>query len=98
MLKLTELEPRWFVAQQGGHPIGISFDCPCCRRVRLAVAIHLDGTALDPEPDTLQVFPAGERIWTLAGGASFNDVSLTPSVDASSSGHWHGFITGGEIR
>jgi hypothetical protein len=46
----------------------------------------------------LQVIPAGERVWTVAGGASFSDVTLTPSVDASQAGHWHGFITDGEIR
>lgn len=25
-------------------------------------------------------------------------LTLTPSVDASKHGHWHGFITNGEIR
>jgi hypothetical protein len=28
----------------------------------------------------------------------FGSVSVTPSIDASLSGHWHGFITNGEIR
>ena len=28
----------------------------------------------------------------------FSTMSVTPSIDASASGHWHGFITNGEIR
>lgn len=31
-------------------------------------------------------------------GETFEDLTLTPSVDASASGHWHGYITGGEIQ
>jgi hypothetical protein len=27
----------------------------------------------------------------------FNTLSISPSIDASNSGHWHGFITNGEI-
>lgn len=97
-MKLIDLEPRWFCAATGDHPVGFSFDCPCCRKVRLAIAVHLDGTALDPEPNMIQVIPANEKVWTVAGGSSFDDVSLMPSVDASSSGHWHGFITNGEVK
>jgi hypothetical protein len=36
-------------------------------------------------------------IWTRTG-ETFDTLTLTPSVDASASGHWHGFITNGEIR
>jgi len=28
----------------------------------------------------------------------FMSLSVTPSIDASASGHWHGFITQGEIK
>jgi hypothetical protein len=31
-------------------------------------------------------------------GDDFEDLTLTPSIDASNSGHWHGFITGGQIQ
>lgn len=31
-------------------------------------------------------------------GDTFEAMTLMPSVDASASGHWHGFITNGEIR
>lgn len=97
-MRLLDLEPRWYASAQGR--LGFSFNCPHCpdSGQRLAIAVHLDGTALDDDPNTLQVFREGEHVWTLAAGTSFADVSLTPSVDASGAGHWHGFITAGEIR
>lgn len=39
--------------------------------------------------------------WKVAGGiegASFETLSVTPSIDGSAAGFWHGFITNGEIR
>ena len=38
--------------------------------------------------------------WTIAGGieeASFESLTVTPSLDGSAGGLWHGFITNGEI-
>ena len=40
-------------------------------------------------------FPGPGR-WT-ASGTSFEDLTLSPSVNVSNE-HWHGFITNGEIR
>jgi hypothetical protein len=31
-------------------------------------------------------------------GDTFDTLSISPSVDASAAGHWHGFITKGEVR
>jgi hypothetical protein len=31
-------------------------------------------------------------------GDDFETLTITPSIDASASGHWHGHITSGEIR
>jgi uncharacterized protein DUF6527 len=39
----------------------------------------------------------GKACWTRFG-ETFDVLTLSPSVDASRSGHWHGFITGGHIR
>lgn len=36
-----------------------------------------------------------ECCWNISG-QDFNTMSVTPSLDASASGHWHGFITNGE--
>lgn len=38
--------------------------------------------------------------WTIAGGienASFETLTVTPSLDGSAGGLWHGFITDGQI-
>ncbi len=35
--------------------------------------------------------------WTRTGD-DFATMTCTPSIDASASGHWHGFITNGEIK
>jgi hypothetical protein len=97
-MRLTDLDPRWYAGRTGDRQ-GFTFACPCCAgATRLAVAVHLDGTNLDPDPECPQQFAAGEYVWTVAGGSGFSDLSLTPSVDASGSGHWHGHITDGEIR
>jgi uncharacterized protein (DUF983 family) len=34
-LKLTELDPHWYVLENGGPVVGISFECPHCRTQRL---------------------------------------------------------------
>jgi hypothetical protein len=36
-------------------------------------------------------------LWTRLG-ETFEAITITPSVDASKAGHWHGFITAGEVR
>lgn len=87
-MRLTELEPRWL--NIGGRSgMGITFLCPCCRSERLPILFEnpLDGGA--PE--------AGVRTrWTRTGN-TFETLTLTPSIDARNSGHFHGFITAGEI-
>jgi hypothetical protein len=38
--------------------------------------------------------------WVVEGGianASFETISVTPSLDGSKGGNWHGFVTNGEI-
>lgn len=99
-MRLLDLEPRWYVAREGGHPVGITFRCPHCpgSGQRPAIALHLDGTNLDPDPENPQQLAADETVWTVAAGGSFADVTLTPSIDASKAGHWHGYITEGDIR
>lgn len=39
--------------------------------------------------------------WTIEGGsenANFETISVTPSLDGSPGGLWHGYITNGEIK
>lgn len=97
-MKLTELNPRWYVLHEGGPKSGLTFDCPHCHARRLGVGFHHVGIEAirDEEPDT----HVGARpSWVITGDQdthSFENVSLTPSVDASAFGCWHGFITNGE--
>lgn len=95
-MRLTELDPRWY-SVQGDVRHGMTFECPHCPSsgTRLAIALHVDGTKFDPDPANPQQWAAGETVLTVTGGATFEDISLTPSVDASKHGHWHGFITNG---
>lgn len=97
-MRLIDLEPRWYSAKGDHQRHGITFDCPCCNgSTRLAIATHVDGTNFDPEPDNPQCFEAGEKVWNVVGGSTFEDMSLTPSIDASKHGHWHGHVTNGAI-
>lgn len=109
-MRLTELAPRWFGVD--GRRLGVTFLCPHCREVRLAVAFANPADGGEPIPvvtDTGMphvirelMFEAHEFevppgfLWTREG-ADFETLSLTPSVDASASGHWHGFVKNGEI-
>lgn len=81
--------------------------------VRLAVAFSnpLDGgdpVSLSPRKlwPLLNVRPEGVRgvvtvapgtLWNRAGDG-FDRLTVSPSVDASRSGHWHGFIETGAMR
>jgi len=36
--------------------------------------------------------------WNFVSRSDFGAISVTPSLDASASGHWHGMITNGECK
>lgn len=105
MKKLTELSPQWI--DEAGVKMGILFTCPHCMTQRLFVPftkmkvseqyalLAFNGI---PE-DQLHHIAVGNpnQAWQ-QNGKGFSELSLTPSVDASPSGCWHGFITDGEIR
>lgn len=86
---------------------------PLSARVRLAVAFAnpLDGKAPFPITNSKLLWDA--LVWNLGAAAhppvvppgvhwqregTFEDMTITPSIDASAARHWHGFITNGEIR
>lgn len=72
--------------------MALSFDCPCCREVRLAVFFKnpIDGKVATDDRDD-------EHLWTRTGD-TFETVTLSPSIDASGHGHWHGHIRNGQIE
>lgn len=102
-MRLSDLEPRWYrVPVQDCSDetvrVGFTFNCPHCTgsAQRLAVPVHQDGL-VNPHPDDNNCLHLG-HVWEMTGGESWDTLTLTPSVDASATGHWHGFITNGEIR
>jgi hypothetical protein len=107
-MKLTDLNPRW-CAEAGapeGTKQGIGFDCPHCRKIRLAIFFDPPIEGRIPDIKAVQQSQAdghlddhhiGRILWRRAGD-TFENLSLSPSIDASAFGHWHGYITDGEIR
>jgi hypothetical protein len=98
-VRLINLEPRWFCLEAGGARVGLTFDCPHCLAQRLGVAFHRQGHAAI-EDVYIRAHHGGNPdgfIWELNSGEDFENLTLTPSIDASKSGHWHGFISGGEV-
>jgi hypothetical protein len=86
-VKLAELDPMWI--SLGGHSrkSGFVFKCPHCQQASIMRGLDLRG---------LKWVPAGvDVIWQWFG--DFPDLTVSPSIDASKSGHWHGHITKGEI-
>jgi hypothetical protein len=99
-MKLTDLEPRWL------HPNLFIFRCQHCRRDLLScknVAMsqreqwQLFEKAIGEDWNALVVPCRDDMAWVISS-QDFATMSVTPSLDASASGHWHGFITNGEIR
>jgi hypothetical protein len=68
----------------GGAPIGLGKMRPLLEAVQSA---GMTGVVTVP-PGFL---------WQRSG-STFDDLTLSPSVDASGSGHWHGWVQAGEAR
>jgi hypothetical protein len=98
-MTLLDLDPRWAADADiviGGisrhYPdrkgMAVSFICPHCMTTRLAVWFSNPLDGLPPTDDAT-------HLWSRSG-ESFSDLTLSPSIDASATGHWHGFIHNGE--
>lgn len=105
-MKLTDLDPRWFDALDRSDGLfkrsGFTFLCPHCQTTRLAVTTaklkwsdQMDALA-KLHPDNHGDIVPGGFVWTI-NGDDFNALTVTPSIDCSAAGHWHGFITDGDI-
>jgi hypothetical protein len=96
MIKLSDLSPRW-IKHFDTDKIGFTFLCPHCKEVRLAVHFW---PPIDPDNHFNNVVFVNDlkdiRKWTRTGN-SFENLSLSPSIDTSAHGHWHGSIINGEI-
>lgn len=103
---LTDLEPRWL--EKDGRRVGLTFFCPCCLTDRLTcffeptpfrqqvqMMIPIAGKDLG---DRVNWVPSkADFAWTKTGD-TFDNLTVSPSIDASAAKHWHGFIQGGEVR
>ena len=101
-MKLAELDPIWISLGGHGRKSGFIFKCPHCRQVWLICkAIPADfkeqvSVMSGCDLGGLEWVPAGAAvIWQWFGG--FPDLTVSPSIDASKSGHWHGHIAKGDI-
>lgn len=83
-MKLSELKPRW-TSFDGSARSGISFECPHCRTTRLAVVFCVPTGTIFAGP-----------VWS-STGVTFDNLTLSPSLDFSGEGHWHGHVTNGAI-
>lgn len=99
-MRLVDLEPRWI------HQNLFIFRCPHCRETYLSCknvtmsqkeqrAIFAKEFGDDGSPFPV-VGSKPDMAWSIVG--DFANMTVTPSIDASDSRHWHGFITNGEIR
>ena len=93
-MRLSDLRPRWVTQDATRAGMGINFLCPCCmiEIIHVPFSNPLDGGA--PFKDR---FVLWERT-----GDTFENISLTPSIDASAvdasgKSHWHGWIRAGEV-
>jgi hypothetical protein len=107
-MRLLDLDPRWLT--KDGKRVGFIFKSPHDSRYFqscFAVAMPKKQQfrlfeALLGEDNEYMVQPCKpEFAWTIAGGidaATFETMTVTPSLDGSAGGLWHGFITNGEIK
>lgn len=96
-LKLTDLGPWWILDED--RIIGLAFECPHCNggtNIAVQFANPPDGGAPNP-PNENGFGDNGGLRWHRIGEI-FEDITLSPSIDASKSGHWHGFLQGGVAR
>jgi hypothetical protein len=98
-MKLTELEPRWITSDVFifRNPTG-GRDWLSCKR---AAVPHQHRFFYEHCPDLVGqpiVGTKDEFFWNFPAGGDFATLTVTPSIDASASGNWHGHITNGEIK
>jgi hypothetical protein len=96
-LRLIDLGPRWFTLD--GQRVGLTFECPDCRHQRLGVCFHHRGRETIEDQYIMARHGASDsgHIWTLDGQDNFETLTLSPSIDASVAGHWHGWIQNGQV-
>lgn len=108
MKRLLDLDPIWLLHE--GRRVGFCFISPINPKYRqtcfaeivggFAAQLRIMQAALGEECHDWQ--PCRKDFaWTIEGGienATFESITVTPSLDGSAGGLWHGFITSGRIQ
>lgn len=108
-MRLIDLDPRWLTRE--GLKIGFAFFSPINPSYRQTCFVVMDlgfkGQLKAMEQAGLVEEDSGnwqacrnDFAWNIEGGienAKFETITVTPSLDGSKGGLWHGFITNGEI-
>ena len=99
-MKLTDLDPVWLSPNvfMFRNPTG-GEDWLTCKNIPLstkeqAALIWKDNPSFKEENIVLS---RDDFAWSFNGN-DFSTLTVTPSIDASASGNWHGFIINGEIK
>lgn len=97
--RLAALFGTW-THDRTGRVVGVKFICPTCPQVEGAVTLAVmfenppDGGPAE-RPGSDLVGENGGRRWHRTGD-TLDTLTLTPSVDCSKCGHWHGIVSNGE--
>lgn len=104
-MRLTELDPRWLT--KDGQRIGFTFRSPTrptsrqsCFENPPPLREQIDLFDLAHGEDAMVQGCNPKAHWKIERGiesADFETMTVTPSLDGSEGGLWHGHITNGEI-
>ncbi|HSX21520.1 MAG TPA: hypothetical protein VLE97_01945 [Gaiellaceae bacterium] len=106
-MRLVELAPRWI--ELDGEKVGFVFKSPTDQRWYQScffrkLPFREQCKLLQTLGLTTEGFPSNVQTcnpdcaWTWVSGTSFEDITVTPSLDGSKGGLWHGCITKGNIE
>lgn len=100
-MRLVDLSPKWLI--YGGKRVGFTFISPVNPEWRQS-CFAFDGFSHNAQMEMFgddDVQPCSPKCaWHITGGidnADFATITLTPSIDGSRGGLWHGHITNGDI-
>lgn len=84
-IPLRQLDPR-YIKGKDGEPTGISFECPACTKTQThRVRVRWADAQRNDEP-----------LWERSG-LTFDELTLSPSIDGTPSCKFHGFLRMGKV-
>ena len=97
-MRLTELHPT--LEDAGDGAVYLEFACPAHGVGHMEFADPSADPPFEGFPDVVRIKIAPgphttPRVWGWNGERDFEKLTVTPSIDMK--GHWHGFVTNGEV-